>query len=96
MKYLSKVIIGCLGVCVGFALCYLRADHGAQVPEKVRVCFERSYPGRTIRYVTTPHIVSEGKTFMVYRISFRNLDAGPVSVDFLPDGSGTFGGEPDK
>jgi hypothetical protein len=81
-KYLSNVIIGCLGVCAGFALSHFREDHGAQIPEKVRACFDHSYPGCTIRYVTTPHIVSEGKIFMVYRISFRNLNGVPISEIF--------------
>jgi hypothetical protein len=93
MKYLSKIIIGCIGVCLGFVLCNFRADHGAQIPDTVRASFERSYPRCAIRYVTTPHVVSGDQTLMVYRINFRNGDI-PVSVDFLPNGV-MFGGEPD-
>jgi hypothetical protein len=93
-KYLSTVIVGCLCICGGFALCYLREDHGARIPDGVRACFERSFPKCTINYVTTPQIhirnASEDKFLMIYRISFRNLEGIPMSIGIFPAGKGTF------
>jgi hypothetical protein len=93
-KYLTTAAISCLSICVGFALCYLQKDHGAQVPNQVRACFNRSYPGCKINYATTPqihiHNASEDKYLMVYRVSFRNLQGIPMSVDIFPSGRGLF------
>jgi len=90
------IIVGCLCFCAGFALRYLREDHGARIPDEVRACFEHYYPKCRISYVTTPRIhvrngnASGDKWFMIYRISFRNLEGIPMSEEIFPDGKGTF------